>query len=208
MLSGYHQLFCVMTVGGQDNLYSYACYSSSNCFGCAGLRNKQYCIFNKQYSKEEYEALVPQIVETMKAQGEWGQFFLASMSPFGYNETIAQQRFPMSKEQAIAFGATWQDTDFTPRYDGPNYQPKDSIAVYRDSAMEADQLINGIIKCPVSGRPFKFVGQEIAFYIEHNLPIPTKHPDIRFEERVKQRNASTTFRSLDSGEIDELTEAA
>ena len=30
------------------------CVSCSDCFGCVGLTHKQYCIFNKQYSKEEY----------------------------------------------------------------------------------------------------------------------------------------------------------
>ncbi len=36
-----------------------------NCFGCISLRNASYCILNKQYTKEEYEALVPQIIEHM-----------------------------------------------------------------------------------------------------------------------------------------------
>jgi len=29
------------------------------------LRNKQHCILNKQYSKEEYEALAPKIIQHM-----------------------------------------------------------------------------------------------------------------------------------------------
>jgi hypothetical protein len=40
--------------------------NSSNLFGCIGLRGKEYCILNKQYTKEEYEALVPKIIEKMK----------------------------------------------------------------------------------------------------------------------------------------------
>ncbi len=36
----------------KDLEYCSYCLNSSNCFGCVGLRNKQYCIFNKQYSKE------------------------------------------------------------------------------------------------------------------------------------------------------------
>ncbi len=32
--------------------YSDHCFNSHNIFGCFGLRNKSYCIFNKQYSKE------------------------------------------------------------------------------------------------------------------------------------------------------------
>src|SRR3989338_2359383 len=46
--------------GGSYNVeYSSNCISSNNLFACIGLRNKQYCILNKQYSKEEYEELVP-----------------------------------------------------------------------------------------------------------------------------------------------------
>jgi len=35
--------------------FSYDCRNCSNIIGCAGLRNKQYCIFNEQYTKESYE---------------------------------------------------------------------------------------------------------------------------------------------------------
>ncbi len=30
------------------------CQGCMNCFGCVNLRNKSYCVFNEQYSKEEY----------------------------------------------------------------------------------------------------------------------------------------------------------
>ncbi len=35
--------------------FSYDCRNCINVIGCAGLRNKQYCIFNEQHSKESYE---------------------------------------------------------------------------------------------------------------------------------------------------------
>src|SRR3989338_1128753 len=38
----------------QESLFLYDCRNCSNCFGCAGLRNKQYYIFNNSYSKEAY----------------------------------------------------------------------------------------------------------------------------------------------------------
>ena len=69
-------------------------------FWCIGLRNKSYCIFNKQYTKEEYETLVPKIIEHMKQTGEWGEFFDTSLSPFGYNETVANEYYPLSEEEA------------------------------------------------------------------------------------------------------------
>jgi hypothetical protein len=50
--------------------YCLLCQNSSYLFGCISLRNKQYCIFNKQYTKEEYETLIPKIIEHMKSTGE------------------------------------------------------------------------------------------------------------------------------------------
>jgi hypothetical protein len=38
----------------------------SHLFGCIGLRNQQYCILNKQYTKEEYEKTVALIIEHMQ----------------------------------------------------------------------------------------------------------------------------------------------
>lgn len=38
----------------QNCHFSSLCVSCSDCFGCVGLKYKKYCIFNKQYSKEEY----------------------------------------------------------------------------------------------------------------------------------------------------------
>ena len=35
----------------------------------------------------------------MKSTGEWGEFFPHEMSPFGYNETVAQEYFPMTEDE-------------------------------------------------------------------------------------------------------------
>ena len=39
-----------------DTLFSRSCSGLVNCFGCVNLRNKSYCIFNEQYSRENYFA--------------------------------------------------------------------------------------------------------------------------------------------------------
>src|SRR3989338_1002909 len=84
---------------GSDNFYSDNCHGSSHTFGCIGLRQKQYCILNRQYSKEEYKALLPKIIELMKKNSEWGEFFPILLSPFAYNETMAHQFYPLSRER-------------------------------------------------------------------------------------------------------------
>jgi len=38
----------------------------------------------------------------MQETGERGEFFHPSLSPFGYNETVAQEYFPLSKEATLA----------------------------------------------------------------------------------------------------------
>lgn len=38
----------------QDIVLSKDCINCTHCFGCVGLRNKSYCFFNTQHSKEDY----------------------------------------------------------------------------------------------------------------------------------------------------------
>src|SRR3989338_5376137 len=41
----------------------------------------------------------------------YGEFFPLEFSPFGYNNTIAGQHFPMSKEEALKKGYGWIDRE-------------------------------------------------------------------------------------------------
>ncbi|MDP3785055.1 MAG: hypothetical protein Q8R12_03190, partial [bacterium] len=103
-----------------DIFLSYDCHGSNNLFGCIGLRNKSYCILNKQYTKEEYEKLVPRIIEHMNQMPyidqkgrvyKYGEFFPPELSPFAYNETIAQEYFPLTREEALEQGYSWKDPE-------------------------------------------------------------------------------------------------
>jgi|AntAceMinimDraft_13_1070369.scaffolds.fasta_scaffold65851_1 hypothetical protein len=69
--SGDHNHQCLFSaeLWGNDKsvYYSQFCIGCSNCFGCIGLRNKQYCIFNKQYeNKDKYEEQVAKIIIHMQ----------------------------------------------------------------------------------------------------------------------------------------------
>ena len=92
-----------------DLEYSIMVSSSQNCFGCVNLRNGEYSILNKRYSKEEYEELVPKIIQHMNdmpyvdSKGrvyKYGEFFPAEISPFGYNETVAMDYYLLNREEA------------------------------------------------------------------------------------------------------------
>ena len=63
--SGQNYIGVIVTWVGVNVSYCINCHGCTDCFGCIGLKKKQYCIFNKQYTKEEYEKLVPRIKQHM-----------------------------------------------------------------------------------------------------------------------------------------------
>ena len=178
--------------------YSYNCHNSSNLFGCIGLRSKQYCIFNKQYSKEEYEELIPRIIEQMNNfpyvdnKGriyKYGEFFPTELSPFSYNETIAQEYYPLTKQQTLAFGYKWKEKE------EKNY----NIDIYSkdiedDINKVSENIINKVIECIHKDcghqctKAFKIILEEYQFYKRMNLPIPRLCPNCRHHERLLKRN--------------------
>ena len=166
--------------------YCAKCTNATNLFGCVGVRNnKEYCILNKQYTKDEYEELVPQIIEKMKSDWEWWEFFPAALSQFGYNETTAQEYFPLSKDEAIKQGFNRSD------YEAPFPQVEKILKAEQlppDISLVSDDILKRAIQCEVSKKPFRIIPQELAFYRKHNLPLPHRHPDVRHAERFAMRN--------------------
>ncbi len=186
---------------GGSHIITYAvnCRNSSSLFACVGLRNKSYCILNKQYTKEEYEKLVPRIIEHMNAMPyldkkgriyKYGEFFPPELSPFSYNETIAQEYFPLTKEEAIEKGYSWKDPE--PR----NYQVTMTNNQIPDHIKDVpDSILNEVIECEHREKcneqctqAFRIIPQELAFLRKMNLPLPRLCPNCRHYQRIKQRN--------------------
>ncbi len=169
----------------RDSYYNSVCFYGENLFGCAGIKKGKYCILNKQYTKEEYEILVPKIIERMVADGEWGEFFDPSISPFGYNETVAMDYFPLTRDAALRAGFNWSDFE-PPRPEVKKIIPASKLP---DNIRDIpDDILNWAIECEVTKKPFRIIKQELHFYREHNLPIPRRHPDQRHKDRLALRN--------------------
>jgi len=176
--SPYNAAFCINTYGGSNLQYCDFCMNDcQDCFGCVGLKRQKYCIFNKQYSKEEYEILRAKIIEHMKKTGEYGEFFPISLSPFGYNETNADEFAPLTKEQALQSGYAWRDEDPQTIYSGPQVQIPDHI---KDVA---DELTSQILTCQETGKLYKIIPQELDFYRKMGVPVPRNSVDQRHKNR-------------------------
>ena len=68
---------------------------SKNCFGCVNVKEKEYCIFNKQYTKEAYERIVPQLIQQMQDDSQRGEFFPTDFSLLPYNDSAAYDYYPV-----------------------------------------------------------------------------------------------------------------
>jgi hypothetical protein len=186
----YMELFSLTSWFSHFITYCDHCFSSQNLFGCVGLRDKQYCILNKQYTKEEYEKIVAQIIEKMTSDKEYGEFLPAKLSPFAYNETVAQEYFPLTKEEAIKQGYQWKDPEER------GYKIDMLEENFPDDIRDADEsIVNKIIGCAHKGTcneqcttAFKITSQELQFYKKVNLPLPRLCPNCRHYQRLTQRN--------------------
>lgn len=182
--------FGVRNFNNQSARYNEECHECKNILGCEGLRKKNSCILNKEYPEEEYEKLLPKIIDHMKKSREYGEFFPSELSPFAYNETIAQEYFPLSKEEALERGYKWQDIE--KRNYKIDIESKDIPDNIKDVG---DDVLNKVIACEHAGNckeqcteAFKIVPEELKFYRRMNLPLPRLCPNCRNYQLLSQRN--------------------
>lgn len=162
--------------------YSELCYSSKNMFGCVGLKNAQYCIFNQQYSESEYTALLPRLIEYMKSTGEWGEFFPIANAIFAYNETVANDYFPLNLDQVVVNNWKWLIAPET-------ISQKQTYRVPRDSKDVQEDICQAILSCKQCQKNYKIIPQELAFYKNMGLSIPKFCVSCRQLARMRQRPA-------------------
>ena len=197
-LGSYQMRNCMYSNGSKDLDYCYLCTNCENLFGCIGLKNQKYCIFNKQYSKKEYFEKVEEIKISMTLNPYidiagrsyvYGDFFPFAMSPFSYNETMARDYFPITEEEVVKNGFVNLD----PKQHSYNVTIKasmlpDSINEYTDS------ICSEIIECEHKGEcndqcatAFRIIPDDYISYKKMNIPIPRLCPNCRYYARLASR---------------------
>ena len=201
-------------------LYSNFIMYWTNLIGAISCRHKENIILNKQYSKEEREKIAQEIISELQEKWKRWEFFDPEFSPFPYNDTVANEYFPLQKiiinwqEKIINSDWFWSLTLLEPekfisdaildlwweekiKVKRRTKENEINIPAWLESikANEIsdnindinDEILNKVIICEVTWRPFRIVWPELQFYRKHGLPIPHKHTDIRHEERLKKR---------------------
>ena len=162
---------------------------SKNCFACVGVKDKQYCIFNKQYTKEKYYEIVGTIKKHMDDMPftdklgrvyKYGEFFPSEFSPFAYNETILDDQFPSTKAGAEGLGFTWRDSN------KKEYETTMIASDMPDSTSDSDvSITKELIKCADCGKAFRIILDEFNFLKSQGLPLPRSCSNCRFMARQK-----------------------
>jgi hypothetical protein len=181
---------CFSVTSSQDISYSLEIRTSRDCFGCDGLKNADHCILNRRYTEEEYRKIRSEIIERLKKDDAYGQFFPPVLAPFAYNETIAQDYFPLSEQDAQNAGFGWR------KREKKDYVITKKVADLPDTIADADDSItNEIIECSHRGTcphecvgVFRVIGLELEFYRKHNIPLPRLCPNCRFGVRLSRKN--------------------
>ncbi|MES3032045.1 MAG: hypothetical protein V4699_02255 [Patescibacteria group bacterium] len=178
--------------------YSMHVMTSHDLFGCVGLRGKSYCILNKQYSKEEYEILREKIITQMKEipyvdkkgiKYFFGEFFPSELSPFAYNETTANEFFPLTPEKAVENGFIWYkrlERTYKPTITSENI-PDNFSEIPPSITSEILECINSKVGLDDCTTAFRVTENEVGFYKRFNLPLPDKCPNCRHRARLQFR---------------------
>jgi len=189
--------------------YSDTAASCSDLFGCVGMKYKKYCIFNKQYSEKEYKELKNKIIEHMggspasarreretearmglvgsqpseielKNKGEYGEFFPMTLSPFCYNETVANDYYPLQKNEILNLGLNYKDREDR-EYLSQTYKIPSSVDDVSHNILEE------ILSCEICKKNYKIIPSELKFYKKYKLPIPLYCPDCRYLFKLYSR---------------------
>jgi hypothetical protein len=167
----------------KDILFGSYLGNCTDCLGCDALRNKKYSILNKEYSKAEYEKLREKIITELRESKIYGSMMPAELAPFAYNETIAQDNFPLTKGVAQEQGYRFED-DIQKTLGQETIKPH---AVPDHIEDIPDSITDEVLACINCSRNYKITNQELLFYRKMSIPLPRKCFFCRHRSRVARR---------------------
>ncbi|MEK7585814.1 MAG: hypothetical protein AAB477_01080 [Patescibacteria group bacterium] len=190
--------FCVQCwPNAMDNEYCLYGIQAKDCLGCVNLKRKQYCILNKEYSKEEYFKLKEKIIADMKENPyidfagrvwKYGELLPLEASPFAYNETMANYFFPLTRKEAEEKQMSW--------YDIPDTEHEITLKI-EDLPQNVEDIDNKILKeiisCTVCKKGYKFNELEIMLHKKIQVPLPSICWKCRFKRRFDRVNKSYLY---------------
>lgn len=152
--------------------YSYNLLWCSFCIWCIWLKNKSYCILNKQYTQDERYEMANKIFAQMDEQWILGEMFPWDLNPFYFNDTVAYlidnsftreeiiNQWYMRRDESIKVDIPeWMEIVETKDLDISNYDESILKKVIKDEQWNI----------------YRIVKMEYDFLKKYNLPLPNLH---------------------------------
>jgi hypothetical protein len=191
--------FCLACTNTSLSEYCIHCEDCENCFGCVGLKQKRFCIFNKEYKEEEYWKKVDELKCAMLARGEYGEFFPAKFSLPGFPFSAGQIYLNYTQEQLGQFGAIQLD----PRRSlilAPELKNKTPLSLEdlpdRLEDFDTEKFLNSPIYDKEADRCFSIVPKEIALRKRYGWAIGKEHFITRLTNLVRHSNSPIEISTL------------
>jgi hypothetical protein len=118
---------------------------------------------------------------------KYGEFFPYELSPYAYNESLAQDFDPLTEEEMQGRGLRFKPSD------SKNINPSIELGNIPDDINEVgEEITNETLGCSHAGKcrhqcsvAFKITQGELQFYKKHNIPLPDKCANCRHYNRFE-----------------------
>ncbi len=170
--------------------YCFYTESCSYCFGCIGLKNKQYCIFNKQYDKETWHEKVNELFHIIDTEWMTWEFFPASVNPFYMNDTVASLIEDLPREEIVEEWYLRRDEEIA--VDIPDWMEVIEVnALWDFESLHESGLVldSSILKKVIKDKEwnvFRVIKMEYDFLKRYNLPLPREHWLTRLKDHFRE----------------------
>lgn len=185
----YMQIFSAWCWKCKNILLSDNCHTSEHLCGCIALKRSKYCILNTEYSKDEYERLVPRIIDGMRKDGSWGEHLPLTLSMYAYNESSAQEYYPLDRETVLKRGWKWND-------DLPYTRDRATVSwtdVPDDIQHVPETISQEIFSCIECQKNYKVIAEELSFYRTLPAPLPRLCPHCRHTRRFRNKTPTEIY---------------
>lgn len=204
---GSKSVYCVSCFKGVNCEYCYSCQDCEDCFGCVSLKRKQYCIFNKRYSQEEYFELLDRLKCKMLDDGEYGEFFPAKFSQSGFQFSVGETFYGYTEDELKTYGALIFDPKrgqvLAPKIeDETEYQISDLPSSPNDP--EIQRFVGKRIYDPKHDRHLTLYPGELKMYQEKHWPLPREHWTTRVTQLLRHSNTPREI-EVECGECGQST---
>ncbi len=160
--------------------YSYFMDSCSYCLWCVWLKNATYCIFNKQYTKDEWHKKVDEIFWKMEDDWVLWDFFPGGINPFYFNDTVAYLiDSSFTKEEVET--AWYLRRDEPIQVDIPKWVQTihiDDLWQFELRKWDTWYISENVLKYVVVDdiwNAYRIIPLELEFLVKHWLPLPRQH---------------------------------